>query len=340
MAKKNLVNVSCASITEVFRHLVDYLVSRNGIADYTAIGMGWTLHDYSFASGDLNNPAANDWVVLYSPGENGRQDLYYKMVFTSLAGSIITTTSGLYWDASTNAWVSAYPGTEQAAGPTSGTIFNLYVYGSLDYIIPIIGNGSGLFGRYFGLLADTMYDSTIAITSGAVTAGAGKIVTVDAVPTSWAVGKRVFIRDNAKMERTTIDAISGNNVTMTLANGYNSGAKIARDYATCITYGTNFLYGYPQATHAGTIGGQASIMTPRYVAETLADAAPDAMNNCHMTEYSQLSITSGGYYGRHQGLVRVSATGITSGTVYPDDDTGASYRALLVSGIMCLFEEV
>lgn len=344
MAYKALKNISCSSITEVFRHIKDFLVKRNGIADYSSLGVGWTVHDSNYAGGNEDSPAANDWLVLYSAGENGKQDLYYRIVFTALASSIIQTDSGLYWNAATNAWVSTYPSGLQSAGPTTGTAFNLYVFADLDSIIIVIGNGTNLYGRYFGLLDEPMHDPTIAITSGAVTAGTAKVITVDAVPASWAVGKTVMIRDNAHIEKTTITAISGNTVTMTLANGYASGSKIARYYPTFISNGNNFVTtGNSQITASGSVGGVAAYLVGRYDSTALGDADPDAMNSCHMTEYNKVTeFNNGGYFGRHRHILNVSATGITSGSVYADDATGEEWRALNIlagSARMFLFKE-
>lgn len=345
MAYKNLVNVSCASITEVFRHLKDWLTKRNGIADYSVSGLGWTLHDSSFAV-DQDNPSAGDWIVLYSAGESGKQDLYLYIKFVALGSGIIQTRAGLYWNPSTNAWVQPYPSSDQSGAPTSGSAFNLYIYGDLDGFVIIIGNGASLYGRYFGLLEDTMHDATIAVTGGSVTAGSDKVVTVDAVPPSWSVGKAVFIRDQAAIEKTTISAIDSNNVTLaSLVNGYAAGAKIARDYGVFLSSGNNFLNsGFGQINHSGSVGSNNNDMNGSYDTIPPGYAAPDPMNNCHLTAYQLLYDTSpNGYYGRHCNVLNVSSSGITSGTVYTDDATGSSWRALFVysgSNKMMLFREV
>lgn len=200
MAYKNLVNVASLSESTVWRHIKDWLTSRNGIADYSTAGLGWTLHDSSFAV-NADTPTAGDWVVLYSPGENGKQDLYIRLLYSSLANSIVRINAGLYWNASTNAWVSSFPGSDQTGGPTSGSSFNLYIYGDLDSFSIIIGNGTYLYGRYFGVCDNPMHDPTIAITSGAISSGSNVVASVDAVPSSWRVGVAIFIRDNASIKK-------------------------------------------------------------------------------------------------------------------------------------------
>lgn len=346
MAYKNLVNVSCSSITEVFRHLKDWLIKRNGIADYSTAGLGWTLHDSSFAV-DQDNPAANDWIVLYSAGEDGDQDLYLRITFVSLANGIITLRSGLYFNASTDAFVSSFPSAEATGSPTSGSVFTLYVYGDLSSFSVVIGDGSALYGRYFGLLDDTMHDPTSAVTAGAVTSGSSKVVTVDAVPSSWSVGKAVYIRDNAAIERAVISNISGSNVTLaTLVNGYASGAKIARDYSVFISgSGDTFItYGNGQINRAGVVGGASVDISGTFDATLLSAADSDGMNDCHLTSYNYCYDNNpAAYYGRHRNVLRVSPTGITSGSGYADDETGDNWRALGItmgSAFPALFREV
>lgn len=340
MAYKNLINVPCASIQQVFRHVKDWLGSRNGIANYSSSGLGWTVHDSFFAT-NADTVAVNDWVVFRSAGENGKQDLYYYMLFSTLANSILRTQAGLYWDTSTNAWVEPYMSTVQPAGPTTGSAFNLFIFGSLDSFSIIIGNGSAFSGRYFGLLDDPMTDATVATSSGSITAGSNQVLTVDAVPASWATGVKVFIRDLAGIELATISAISGNDVTFaTLVNGYVSGAKIARDYCPIISWSTQFLdIGYTQISRTGSLAEGDKQGVRMYNSTLLDTAAPDKASSLHLTEYSRVAYYGQGYYGRHKDILLSSNTGITSGTVYTDQ-YGVNWRALSIGSVMHLFREV
>lgn len=348
MAYKNLVNLGGLNEAQVWRHMKDWLTSRNGIADYSTSGLGWTLHDSSFAV-DADAPTVGDWVVLKSTGENGKQALYVQLTYSTLANSIVRHIGGLYWNASTNAWVSPFPsgGTLQAPGPTSGTSFNLYIYGSLDKFCAIIGNGTNLYPRYFGLAGETLHDSTIATTSGSVAAGSNVVVSVDSVPASWAVGKAVFIRDEAHIERAVIGAISGTNVTLaTLAYGYASGARIARDYVVLESYATPGLAQcYSLVGRGGAVGSTATAYAS-FDSTVVPAADPDQMNSVHATDKLRYSTSGGtnsvGYYGALADILAASTTGLTSGSVY-QDESGDNWRALLVFGMagnMCLFREV
>lgn len=348
MAYKNLVNVSGLNEAGVWRHLKDWLTSRNGIADYTASGLGWTLHDSSFAV-DADTPTVGDWVVLKSTGENGKQALYTQLTYSTLANSIVRRSAGLYWNAATNAWEAGFPGvgTIQANYPTGGTSFNLYIYGSLDKFCTVIGNGTTLYASYFGLVGETLYDSTIATTAGAVTAGSNVVASVDSVPASWAVGKAVFIRDEAHIERTVIGAISGTDVTLaTLANGYASGARIARDYVVLLTWGGYGLYGFfTQISRGGVVGSTTNAATSSDIILTGA-ADPDLLNDAHVADKIRVIIASGvnlaGYYGALSDILLISSSGLVSGNVY-QDESGQSWRALTISQTtagMVLFREV
>lgn len=336
---KNLVNVSCASTTEVFRHIKDFLTSRNGISNYSTTGLGWTLHDSYFAGSDQDAPAVDDWVVVSSVGENGKQALFYRMLFSSIGNGIIQCMAGLYWNASTNAWVRPFYTTDINSGPSSGSTFSLWIYGDLDSFIIVIGNGTLNYGRYFGLATNTMHDATIATSIGSVTSGSDRVVTVDSVPSSWAIGKRIFIRDNAAIERTTITNIVGNDVTMTLANGYGSGARLAREYSVYLTSSANFLLGgYNQIRRNGNLGSIGNYGSNDAI--MIDNGDPDLLNDCHITNPTFWYDTNIGNYGSPRNILNVSATSITSGTVYEDDATGDDWRALLINTRMYLLKEV
>jgi len=338
---KNLLSVSCSTPAEIFRHIKDWLSCNYGIEDYTSLGLGWTLHDYYFASSDSDIVDTGDWLVFYSPGEDGNQDLYYYVELATLANSIIKTRTGLYYDASTDTWVEPYPAADIVGGPTTGSVFSLSIYGSLDSFSILIGNGTTTYGRHFGTATATMHDPTVATTAGAVSAGTSVVVAVDSVPSSWAVGKNIFIRDNAVFEKAEIEAIDGTDITLTLTNSYSSGAKLARDLSTWITKGTSFLSeGYQAVTHAGVVGDNNIVLG--VIDDFLPGIAdPDPMNNSHLP--STIGIygdAPNGFYGEFRDILYISSTGITSGNSYLDENTGIDWRAYLVDGKTYLFKEV
>jgi len=343
MAYRNLVNIGSLTEAQVWRHVKDFLTSRNGIADYSASGLGWTLHDSSFAV-NADTPTVGDWVVVSSAGEDGKQGLYYRIIYSTLANSILQTRAGLYWNAATDAWVIPFVNADQKAGLTSGTSFTLYIYGDLDGFCILVGSGTTWSARYFGLASGTMHDPTIATTTAAVTSGSNVVVPVDSVPASWVVGAWVFVRDQAKIERAAIAAVDGTNVTLaTLANNYASGARIARDSVVLMTSGTgNLVNMFAQIGRNGSVVSTGLALSASSLVATANDADPDLMNNCHLCVPVPMTQSAGaiGYYGCLRNLYMVSVTGITAGNVYADDATGATYRALLIGSFMYLFLEV
>lgn len=342
MAYKNLINVSCASTAEVFRHVKDWLGSRNGIANYSTTGLGWTLHDSYFAT-NADSVAINDWVVLSSSGEDGKRGLYYRILFASLANSILQTRGGLYWNAATDAWVSALATADQANGPTTGSTFSLYIYGDLNAFTIIIGDGSAWFARHFGAAAETLYSDTPVLTTSSVTAGSSVSVPVGTVPATWAVGQAVIIRDNAAIERTTIISKTGSAITVNLANSYASGAMVAADYSVLCTNGnfslTNF---HTQIGRGGAVAPTATV-NARLQTDLLNDPDPDQLNSAYYTQPVRISLGTGtnviGYYGQLRNILVVSSTGITAGSTHTDD-TGATWRAFPIGSYTYLFKEV
>lgn len=348
MAYKNLVNVACSSGLGVFRHLRDWLVARSGIADYSSSGLGLTVLDSYYASSDQDSVAIGDWVVLQSTGEDGRRSIVFRLLCSSVANGIVRVSSGLNWNATTNAWVvGMYSGQDVPNGPTSGTAFNLYIYGSLDSISIIIGNGTTLHGRALLLPKNTMHDDTVALTTASVTSGTNIIVPVDVVPASWAVGNRIFIAGTSGQERTTITAISGNNVTMTLVNSYGTGTRVAREMTMFESYNNYFLSMlYILLSHDG-YSAPNNYVSAVVLTALMTASAPDPANNVHVPSNISLAGTLSnpkGYYGVVRDVLIVSSTGITSGTVYTDEATGDEYRALSISEAgtmtMYLFREI
>lgn len=332
MAYRNLVNISGLDAAGAWRHVKDFLTSRNGIADYSASGLGWTLHDSSFAV-DADTPTVGDWVVLTSPGESGDDAICLYLLYSTVANGILRYRSGLWWDATTHARVQGFPNADQTIGLTSGSSFNLYVYGDLDAVHVLIGNGTYLYGIYCGSLEAPLYDPTIARTTGAVSSGSNVVLPMVSVPSAWRVGDVVVVRDLAGVELATIADIAGANVTVaSLAASYASGARVSRDCAIIVSRGNTYLSeGYGLIGRGGAVAGLSNLVSGYNPNTTLTGAVdPDPLNSVWLTDRSHVIRSSApvGYFGAHRHLLTVSATGITLGTVYQVDPTGDEYRAL------------
>lgn len=222
MSYANLVNQACSSNTEAFQRLRDFLCKRSGTYDYSTTGIGWTLHDAVYAT-DEDNVAAGDYFVAYSSGEDGGQDLYLKV---TLASGYINIHLYLYWDASTHVGVSA-ASTANNWTATASTALTLWVYGDLDAVICIGKYGSIYYANLAGHCPDSEFATDVATSSAAVSAGSSVVVTVDAVPDGFAVGRKIYIRDTTNVEICTISAISGNDITLTtVVSSYTAGCKL------------------------------------------------------------------------------------------------------------------
>ena len=149
MAYANLVGIACIDKTEFFCRMRDFICKRNGTYDYSGTGIGWTLHDSSYAT-DEDNPADNDWYVIYSPGEGGKDDLYMKIVMTS---ANIYINGYQAWDATAHTGGNRYvTSTSNFAVGVSDTP-TLYIYGNLDGILcaKYLSGGADLKQISFGL---------------------------------------------------------------------------------------------------------------------------------------------------------------------------------------------
>lgn len=227
MAGASLVSQACTDNKEAFKRLRDFLCKRNGSYDYSATGIGWTLHDAVYAT-DQHTVAYNDYFVAYSPGENGDQDLYVKV---TLASGYINLHIYLYWNAATQTGVTA-ASTANNWTHTNATACTLWVFGNLDHFWGVAKYGSTYYLSGAGHCPDSRWATAVATSSGSITAGSSVAVTVDAVPAEWSVGRKLHLRDNANCEQVTISAIEGSVVTLaTVAASYASGAKLLGEFS-------------------------------------------------------------------------------------------------------------
>jgi hypothetical protein len=338
MAYKNLVAEAISSRSEVFKRFRDWVCKRNGSYDYSSTGLGWELIDSSYAVSE-GSPASNDYFVAKSVGESGKEDLYIKVTYSSTSG-MIQIQHFQYWDAATHVGVNGMNAVNNWQVTESG-IGTLYIYGSLDFVMPITLIGAAQYGAYSGLITDAEYDRTIAISSGSVAAGSNVVITVDTVPSSWVVGGRVVIRDDANMERIMISDIDGLNVTfVSLVSSYASGCKIAEDYPV-ITNNTTGLTGVYAMMFSHNSIKQSLLPTTSAVPITLSTSGdPDPLNGDFLATPYEFGDTSTGYYGRIE-ILGMSATGFTHLGVYTTPG-GVNYRAFisLYTGFPCLVKEV
>ena len=239
----SLINVACANNQEAFQRLRDFLCKRNGTYDYSASGIGWTLHD-SFYAIDQHTLSNNDWVVLSSPGENGRQALYVQLKYSSSGG--IALQGWLYWNAATHAGVLAI-GT--AAGNTINTPSGaavIWVLGDLDCWYVGVNNGSAYNLAMFACIkpGDGMYDNTIAIAPGAIGTGSNVVVPVDLVPAAWQAGQKIYLWDTAGISIVTIASVGAADVTLvSVPTARLAGSRLSGDLGVYASTANN-LGGY------------------------------------------------------------------------------------------------
>lgn len=280
MAYKSMTVAYCATKAEFFCRLRDFLCARNGTYDYSSDGISWTLFDSSYAV-DEDNPASGDWFVVYSAGESGDEDLYYKFEWTT---NYIKVTGYLAWNPSTHAGTTSYTYgvSNNFQVYDAATSFPFWIDGDLDFVVAQYkySTNTYTFAALFGTLdvANGLpVTRTVATCSSALSAGSGVNITVDAVPAEWEVGMPVIIRtthtDNistAKIEVTTITAISGNVVTCTLVNNYTANSKLSGALCYCCSYSTQGLSPITLLIDgAGTIAATAIMyvgsITPSYL---------------------------------------------------------------------------
>lgn len=332
MAYKNLVSQACVDKNEAFCRYRDYICKRNGTYDYSTTGIGWTLHDSSYAT-DEDNCAINDWYVIYSAGENGNEDIYLKVTWTN-AGLKIH--GYLSWDASTHAGSARYCGYGtynmyflEAAVP------NIWIYGDLDHLTLINKRGTGDYASVMVGKLDAPYEDLpgdIVTCSHAIASGSDISITVSAAPANWKVGKDLFIRtthNNAmgttEIEKITIKTIAGNVITADMDEAFTTGAKLSDFVGYGVNNQANFYAGYNALINPNGAYNGKHTYTNLNLSTTSFDPE-DYDGRWLMQELFWQGAT--GFFGKWPQMLKVPA--FTTGLTYEDvmdDQNGGEWRA-------------
>ena len=240
MAYKNLIAISLNNPSEVYRHLRAFIVKENGtsagVSDYSTTGIGWTLiEDYCQNGGvghyydrtGLTIVTVNDYFVIYSAGENGQRNMYFKIKYVAnyfeiygyLSYSNVSHT-GTQQFGTTGSWTQ-----------TSATNSISWFYGDLDQFFGISKYGTSYQPGFWGWFPESSFDQSFISFAGSITSGSNKTVTFASTPPSaWVTGKKLFVSDNTNLEQVTITAKTGNDVTFaSFANSYASGCVFTQE---------------------------------------------------------------------------------------------------------------
>lgn len=317
MAYANLVNQNCVGFTEeAFQRMRDFICKRNGTYDYSATGIGWTLHDSYYAT-DEDNCAIGDWFVVKSVGESGKEDLYCKFKWHEV--DHINIQGMLYWNAATDTGVKKYPtsDTYDIIMCDDDLVFPLWVYGDLDQFAIITKPTTLYYCSTYGRCRDLPYDDTVATCAGALNSGSDISITVDSVPSEWAVDRYLFIRDTAEIDKIKIKTLVGNVITADLAHSFLAGSKLCADL-NYICSGSNQLSSatYCLMNHNGV----ESSNIVKSVSAVFGHCNPDDMNAELIGESVSLGQTGIGYMGKLRNLYKVAnaVPGVNSEDVFTD----------------------
>lgn len=323
MSYASLINVSSGSNKESFQRIRDFLGKRNGTYDYSTSGIGWTLHDSSYAT-DEDTLTANDYVVFTSPGENGRQALYVQFVFQA---TYIKMQGWLYWNNSTHAGV-------QQIGASSNTIYTpagactLWVLGDLDafYVANTNGGTNYLVGCGCIKPGDGFYDNTIAIAPSAVSTGTSVVVPVDVVPAAWAAGKKLYHWDSGGVSIVVIEAVGASSVTLaSVGTGKLAGSRLAADLGVFCSFSNNFASPYVVANR--TTGATSAASITSYEAQDMIAVSIEELNGTRVTRRPSLFYGASMVFGLMPHIWQTNDASVAQGAAYTDQ-SGVVYRLL------------
>lgn len=339
MSYVNLVAQACVTPEECFQRMRDFICRRNGTYDYSTTGIGWTLHDSSYAT-DEDNLTDGDFIVIYSAGESGDDDMYIKLDY-EVTTTWAKVTGYLYWNNSTHAGVLPF-NTAPYGIFTRGSDHVLYIYGDLSSFSVIqYYNSSTYQGSYFGKADNLLYDDTVATCSGSLTAGSDVSIALDAVPSTWEVDQAFFIRDDAGIEKAIIKTIVSNTITADLVNSYAAGSKSQTDNSFVIPRAAAMGSSYGLAGHSGVFASANIFVTEVAIANTVVSGCiPDTMNSSYLANTILIYDNNpDGYYGILRNFYITTVAGKTALDILITKD-GDEYRYIYVGVYHLLFKEV
>lgn len=243
MAYANLVSVICGDKIEFFCRIRDFICKRNGTYDYSSTGIGCTLHDSSYAT-DEDNPIIDDWFVIKSDGEGGKDDLYFRFKWVS---GYIQIHGFQVWDNFAHSGVNQYYTGSNFTVLDTGAL-TLFIYGDLDEVVVInklstTDYRACSFGKGDPGWADQSEE--IATCSTQLIAGTDVSISLDSVPSYWVPGREIYIRtthndniSNVYIEKTELKTVSSGSVTADLSNSYVAGSALS-DFVGYFITGSN-----------------------------------------------------------------------------------------------------
>jgi len=323
----------------------DFICKRNGTYDYSTTGIGWTLHDSSYAV-DEDNPAINDWFVIYSAGESGDEDLYFRFLWMS---GYVRIHGFQSWDSSTHAGAIQYSTSNTAWTFAETMVPHLWVYGDLDAIAIPINESGDTYARVadFGK-ADKPWealDDEVATCSSTLAAGSDVSITVDAIPAGWAVGRELYIRTThnnntatVEIEKITIKTLVSLTITADLSNSYTANSKLSDHVGYHCT--KSYSIGISNALispNGVTSSGATSVSYDKTVASTAND--PGSYESSWGMAELGLGISTG-FFGKYRNIYRIALGALTLYDILEEVD-GTQWRYIKVySNTHYVFKEV
>jgi len=322
MAYTNTINQTANNTADLFTKLKEWW------CDSTS-GPQWELYDSNVSNWD--SPNLNEWFVVHSDGEDGKADMYYKIIYYDV--NYLRVYGYLYWNASSDSGVIQYGNNPQIYGDDSS--FQYWAYGDKDTLVTITKVGIDYYFNYFGRY-NTFYDSSTSFTTESVSSGSNVWIPVDYIQPSWEVNKYIFINDHSHLEKTQIidiDNVNNKIQVSSLNYNYSSNAQVRMQvdliisnqnrphnnfYVMCSHRAYNNEVIYP-----ATIGG-ANLTGTHFI--TYSD--PDKLNNEYLASEIHLYSSNTnyqGYYGTLKHILIVGFEGISDEDVI-DVDNGLQYR--------------
>jgi hypothetical protein len=285
-------------------------------------------------------------MIYRSTGESGNDEWYANLAQSTAADRLTTKTLG-YWDNTTQTAYSNPLGvgedfSQGTMHTDDDTQFLYWLYGDLDSMVIVTKLNNGTYYiQYLGKY-DSAYTTDQAITSGNVTSGSSKLITVDN-SSYFTVGKYYYIYNS--------NAVNGEPERFLVSSKDDGGTNITADSRLHLfTYGFNYtsnatIYGWACRNNSGDAVGAVKIASNTYQIEDALSyqTAGDYNKRIDLYQLWPLGLYDNTevyqeYVGSLRRIYSVSTTGLSS------EDTitvgGQTYKYFLVSFLqgVCILE--
>lgn len=329
---RNLIGVYPVSKSDLITKIRDFICKLDANNNYSVIGIGWEVHDASYAA-DENNLMMGDWFVIKSTSSDG-MDLYFRIEYAD--SNYLTVLGFQSWNADTHTGINQY-GNAVFHIPLDDSA-QLWIYGDLSSIAIITKVSTTYYAFMFGRTKDSMYSQDTVASVNPVNPGNNQWIEFDKNASSF-VDDNLFIYNDTNIEITPMLGMDTETrqMQLSISNSYPDGLKAVPEHGAFVQATNDFTNANNFRTLIADNGNLNAPGDWDIDSNLLDKHNPEELNDDHMA--SSISLSGSGFWGR---IRNVQVIGFM--TSFPSEellnDRVSNWRLFNVNGFNLLFKEV